>query len=79
MKQLANTAIIIGLITTALGACCVDSPGAYSYIAGAACIVGGIIAGAGYAARSRRDYGLGQFHQADRLDGDVEFIELEEG
>lgn len=81
MKVLSNAAIPIGFAIAALGACCVDSPGAYGYIAGAACIVGGVIAGTGYALGLRgeqRERSLDQFRQVDRLDGDVEFIKLEE-
>lgn len=81
MKIISNAATLIGLVIAILGACCLDSPGAYGYIAGAACIVGGIIAGTGYALRlrgERRERRLDQFHQVDRLDGDAEWIELEE-
>lgn len=68
MKILSNSLIISGLAIAVLGACCMDSPGAYGYIAGAACILGGLIAGTGYAIRTRRgrrDCSLEQFHQSD--------------
>lgn len=83
--MLSNATIAIGLTIIALSACCLDSAGIYGYIAGAVCILGGLIAGTGCAIKAlgerRKEERRDRFYSSrrvDRLDGDVEFIELEE-
>ncbi len=84
MKAISNTAIAAGMIIFILGACFADSPGAYGYAAMIVCMLGEFIAGAGYAVRligeHREEKRTGCFYgvqRKDRLDADVEFIELE--
>ena len=84
MKVVSNIIIAIGAVISILSACCVDSPGAYGYAAGIACILGGFVAGAGYAVRmlderrkEKRKAYFYEIHRKDRLDADVEFIDLE--
>lgn len=82
MKFISNAAIAVGLIISALSACCIDSPGAYGYAAGVACTIGLIIAGTGYVIRMfterLEEQRVRDFYETrgkDRLD--VEFIEIE--
>ena len=49
MKRLSKVIIAIGAIIALLAVCCLDSPGVYGYFSGAVAILGGFIAGAGYA------------------------------
>lgn len=84
MKFISNTAIIVGLIISALSACCIDSPGAYGYAVGLMYVAGMIIAGTGYAIRlilerreRKRIRDVYETLGKDRLDADVEFIDLE--
>lgn len=80
MKRLSEIITSVGLTIAVLGACCLDSPGIYGYAAGAVGILGGFVAGVGYAVRilgERREKDIFYFHQRDRLTVDVEWIELE--
>ena len=84
MKVVSNIIIAIGAVISILSACCVDSPGVYGYAAGIACIFGGFIIGTGYAVRilgarkeEKRKAYFYEIHRKDRLDADVEFIDLE--
>ena len=70
----------IGIFISMLAMCALDSPGTYMYYAGAVCILGWLVAAAGYWMRllvkqSRRKWSLCDFRQTDRLDGDVVWIE----
>lgn len=80
MRVISKIAISIGLMIAALGACCIDSTGLYGYAAGVICILGGFIAGTGYAVEllvEKRDVkSIGEFHQTDRYDADLIFIEI---
>lgn len=84
MKLISNTATAVGWIIFAVSACCIDSVGAYGYAAGVACTIGLIIAGAGYVIRMfaerLEEKRVSEFYEIrgkDRLDADVEFIEIE--
>lgn len=55
MKRLSEIITVTGLSIAVLGACCVDSPGVYGYLAGVVCIPGGFTAGIGYAIRVLRE------------------------
>lgn len=84
MKLISNTAIAVGWIIFAVSACFIDSAGAYGYAAGVACTIGLIIAGAGYVVRlfaerleEKRIRDFYEMRGKDKLDTDVEFIELE--
>lgn len=48
MDRLRKVIMTIGAMIVLLAACCIDSPGAYGYLAGAVAILGGFIVGAGY-------------------------------
>ena len=39
----------VGVVTALLAGCCLDSQDVYGYLAGAVCIIGGFLGGAGYA------------------------------
>ena len=81
MKRLSKIIMAIGGTISMLAMCCLDSDGVYMYYAGAVCILGGFIAGAGYGLRvlseRRREIQIEMFyfHQADKLDGDIELID----
>ena len=49
MKRLSELITAAGLGIAILGACCMDSPGLYGYAAGTVGILGGFVAGMGYA------------------------------
>lgn len=85
MKLISNTATAVGWIIFAVSACCIDSVGAYGYAAGVACTIGLIIAGTGYVVRlfaerveEKRIRDFYEMLGKDRLDADVEFINIEE-
>ncbi len=48
MDRLSKVIMTVGAIIALLAICCLDSPGAYGYLAGAVAILGGFIVGAGY-------------------------------
>lgn len=81
MDKLSTAIMVIGASIAILAMCCLDSEDVYMYYAGAVCILGGFIAGAGYGLKvlseRRREtrIELFYFRQADRLDGDLELIE----
>lgn len=80
MKLLSEIIMAIGIFISMLAMCALDSPGAYMYYAGAVCILGLVATVTGYWIRllvkqRRRKWSLCDFHQADRLDGDVVWIE----
>ena len=62
MDRLSKVIMTVGAIIALLAICCLDSPGAYGYLAGAVAILGGFIVGAGYClellAERRRVYAL---------------------
>lgn len=80
MRVISKAVISIGLMIAVLGACCIDSTGLYGYVAGIICILGGFIAGTGYAlwllVEKRDVKSIGEFHQTDRYDADLIFIEI---
>lgn len=84
VRRLSKIIMATGGIISMLAMCCLDSDGIYMYYAGAVCILGGFIAGAGYGLRvlseCRREMQIEMFyfHQADKLDGDMEFIGIKE-
>lgn len=84
MDKLAKIIMAIGGGISLLAMCCLDSPGMYSYYAGAACILGGFIIGAGYGLRVLSEHrnevriDMIYFRQPDWLDADVELIGIEE-
>lgn len=81
MRRLSKIIMATGGIISMLAMCCLDSDGIYMYYAGAVCILGGFIAGAGYGLRAlserRREMQIEMFyfHQADKLDGDMVLID----
>lgn len=79
MKFISNTAMAAGAIIAVLAMCCMDSPGTNSYYAGAIVIIGWIITGSGYLIKrlnDRKKHDLYYFRQKDKLDGDLEIIDL---
>ncbi len=80
MQIVGKAFIGIGLAVAVVAGCCVDSPGIYGTLALIAVLVGGIIAGAGYGMTLLGNPDIKAFysiHRKDRLDADVEFIELD--
>lgn len=81
MDKLSTAIMVIGVGIAILAMCCLDSEDIYMYYAGAVCILGGFVAGAGYGLKvlseRRREtrIELFYFHQTDMLDGDLELIE----
>lgn len=82
MRRLSKIIMATGGIISMLAMCCLDSDGIYMYYyAGAVCILGGFIVGAGYGLRAlserRREMQIEMFyfHQADKLDGDMVLID----
>ncbi|EEV00685.1 hypothetical protein ROSINTL182_07476 [Roseburia intestinalis L1-82] len=81
VRRLSKIIMATGGTISMLAMCCLDSDGLYMYYAGAVCILGGFIAGAGYGLRvlseRRREMQIEMFyfHQADKLDGDIELID----
>lgn len=81
MKRLSKIIMATGGTISMLAMCCLDSDGVYMYYAALVCILGGFIAGAGYGLRvlseCRREMQIEMFyfHQADKLDGDMELID----
>ena len=51
MRRLSKIIMATGGVISMLAMCCLDSDGVYMYYAGAVCILGGFIAGAGYGLR----------------------------
>ena len=84
LDKLSKIIMTIGGGISLVAMCCLDSPGMYSYYAGAACILGGFVIGAGYGVRvlseRRREIRIDMiyFRQPDWLDADVELIGIEE-
>ena len=86
MDKLAKAIIAAGVIISLFSAMCADSSGIYGYIACMICILGGLIAGIGYCmwlwAEKRKQEIINRFylvHRRDRLDGDLEFLDMEGG
>lgn len=80
MKQLSEIITAIGFVVAVLGACCLDSPGIYGYAAGVVGILGGFVAGIGYAVRilaESRKSNMLYFPQLKEPVEDVTWIELE--
>lgn len=80
MQTVGKAFIGIGLVISVVSACCVDSVDPYGTLALVAVIIGGIIAGAGYGMTLLGKLDIKAFysiHRKDRLDADVEFIELD--
>ena len=83
LDKLSKIIMAIGGGISLVAMCCLDSPGMYSYYAGAACILGGFVIGAGYGLRvlsERRNevrIDMIYFRQPDWLDADVELIDLD--
>lgn len=81
MRRLSKIIMATGGTISMLAMCCLDSDGVYMYYAGAVCILGGFIAGAGYGLRVLSEHrrkiqvDVFCFHQADKLDGDMVLIE----
>ena len=48
MDRLSKIIMAVGGIISATAMCCLDSEGVYMYYAGAVCIMGGFVIGAGY-------------------------------
>ena len=51
LDKLSTVIMLIGASIAILAMCCLDSEGTYMYYAGAVCILGGFVAGAGYGLR----------------------------
>lgn len=49
MKRIGKIVTAVGVVTALLAGCCLDSQDVYGYLAGALCIIGGFLGGAGYA------------------------------
>lgn len=86
MDKLAKVLITTGAMISLLAAMCADSSGIYGYIACMICILGGLIAGIGYCmwlwAGKRKQEIINRFylvHRRDRLDGDLEILDMEGG
>lgn len=80
MKRISEAVTAIGSMIAVVSVCCLDSPGAYGCFAGLVCILGGFIAGTGYAIKVLGEYrkakhSFCRFLRQDRLDTDVECIE----
>lgn len=79
MDKLSKAIMALGGTIAVLAGMALDSPGEYSYIAGAVAIAGGIIAGAGYGlmilARKRREREMELYFFRQREDKDVIWIE----
>lgn len=75
--------IAVGLMISVVSACLVDSPDPYGTLSLLLVAIGGVIAGAGYgicmAYEKRKERTIHNFFllpREDKLDGDIEFIEL---
>lgn len=80
MKRIGKIVTAVGVVTALLAGCCLDSQDVYGYLAGALCIIGGFLGGAGYAIymlAARRKACFYFIRRRDRLDADVEFIDLD--
>ena len=80
MQTLGKIFIGIGLTVVVVAGCCVDSPGAYGTMALIAVVAGGIVAGAGYGMTLMGKPDIKAFysiHRKDKLDADVEYIDLD--
>lgn len=79
MDKLATWLMTIGGIIFVLAGCALDSVGTYGYIAGAAAIAGGGIAGFGYGlhilARKRKEREIELYHFQQRKNEDIIWIE----
>ena len=49
MKRIGKIVTAVGVVTALLAGCCLDSQDVYGCLAGALCIIGGFLGGAGYA------------------------------
>ena len=49
MKRIGKIVTAVGVVTALLAGCCLDSQDVSGYLAGALCIIGGFLGGAGYA------------------------------
>ena len=49
LKRIGKIIMAVGVVTALLAGCCLDSQDVYGYLAGALCIIGGFLGGAGYA------------------------------
>lgn len=79
MQTIGKAFIGIGLVISVISACCIDSADPYGTIALLVVLLGGIIAGAGYGMTMSDKPDIKAFysiHRKDRLDADVEFIEI---
>lgn len=81
MRAFSNILIAAGCMAALCGACCIDSPGPYSYTAGIACVTGLAIAGAGYLIRvadgrirDRRKYDFYTYRHREK--SDLEYIDI---
>ena len=52
MKRIGKIVTAVGVVTALLAGCCLDSQDVYGYLAGAVCIIGGFLGGAGYPVRN---------------------------
>lgn len=83
LDRLSKIIMAVGGIISATAMCCLDSDGVYMYYAGAVCIMGGFVIGAGYGllqlSRRRQEKREAYFYMVHRQDWlDVEFIGIEE-
>ncbi len=83
MDRLSKIIMAVGGIISAMAMCCLDSEGVYMYYAGAVCIMGGFVIGAGYGllqlSRRRQEKREAYFYMVHRQDWlDVEFIGIED-
>ena len=77
MKRIGKIVTAVGVVTALLAGCCLDSQDVYGHLAGAVCIIGGFLGGAGYAIymlaeRRRTEVVI----EMDELD--IVWIEIEE-
>ena len=49
LKRIGKIVTAVGVVTPMLAGCCLNSQDVYGYLAGALCIIGGFLGGAGYA------------------------------
>ena len=77
LKKLSELILGTGVIIAVLGGCCIDSPEPYGTMALMVVVIGGAVAGLGYALmiyESTKKKDLSDFHQKDKLDGDITYI-----
>lgn len=81
LDKLAKVIMTVGGIVSAAAMCCLDSEGVYMYYAGAVCIMGGFVIGAGYGLKvlseRRRETSIELFYfrQTDKPDSNLGLIE----